>query len=65
MTSTVDENVKLISSMTISDIDVNRHMNLIECQEKARKIDQFYKKLEQVVDMVDNAKNSFTYLITS
>lgn len=55
----------MISSMAISDIDVNRHINLIECQEKARKIEQFYRKLEDVVEMVDSAKSSFTTLITN
>jgi acetolactate synthase small subunit len=63
--SRLDESIKMISSMAISDIDVNRHINLIECQEKARKIEQFYRKLEDVVEMVDSAKSSFTTLITN
>ena len=62
--SRMEESLKMISSMAVSDIDVNRHLNLIECQEKARKIEQFYRRLEDVVEMVDSAKSSFTNLIT-
>ena len=46
-------------------VNVNKHLNLFECQEKARKIDIFYKKFEEVVDMVDSAKECFNSIVSS
>lgn len=59
----IKDNIQLISEMAIADIDVNKHLNLIECQEKARKIDLFYEKFEEVIDMIDKAKQQFNNLL--
>lgn len=41
------------------------HLKIFECREKARRIDLFYSKLEEIVDLIDLSKENFNKLVES